>query len=305
MAYRKTSFETECPVPLHGDGEPAPSLLSQANMGSASRGSWQHGDGLVFIDCDRPVIDLHAAATAQPEGLHQFVIQSGTHFSRTRAHGADDRWSRSFGALQMLLPDEGVSAGGAQARTLLVAMTPEHLQERIADRAFRPLMDRQGRTCMSNFSVTLLANAHDDAVDLGLSGDQLYFEDLRMAIENRLITLYLRCILGVEQAPETMAPTRARQVLEFIEDNLSGMLALDELSQIAGLSKFHFSRAFRQTIGTTPHAYVMSRRLARALDLLRNRQPVGRAATLCGFSDTAHLSRHFKRAFGMQPSAFA
>jgi AraC family transcriptional regulator len=305
MAYYKTPFEAPPPGPIHGAVEPGPSLLAQAGMGLGSRGAWQHGDGLVFLDCDRPTIAMNGGEPAAPTGLFQFVIQSGTHALRAESVAADDRWTRSFGALQTLLPDEGLSTLGVPTRTLLVAMTPEHLHERIADQAFLPLTDRRGRTCMSNFSVTLLANAHDEAVDLGLSGQQLYFEDLRMAIENRLITLYLRCILGVEQAPETMAPTRVRRVLEFIEDNLSGTLALSELSEVAGLSKFHFSRAFRQTLGTTPHAFVMSRRLSRALELLRKRQPVGKIAALCGFSDIAHLSRYFKRAFGMQPSAFA
>lgn len=158
---------------------------------------------------------------------------------------------------------------------------------------------------MSNFSVTLLSTAHDAGVDMGLCGSQLYFQELRLAIENRLITLFLRCVHGVEQVPEILSPTSARRVLEFIEDKLANNLSLDDLSAVAGLSKFHFARAFRQTIGTSPHAFLMSRRIARALGLLRNRHPVGKVARHCGFSDHAHLTRQFKRSFGFPPSALS
>ncbi len=282
-----------------------PELFSVANKGFEQRGSWQQEGGLVFFDCVRPLIDGKPGKLLEPTGLHQFFIQAGTHAPRARSGGASEQWVRAFGALEMLLPDEGAAMEGTATRTLLVAMTPEHLKARIAEQALLPLMDRHGRTCLSNFSLTLLSSAHDAGIDQGLSGQQLYFEDLRMAIESRLVTLYLRCILGVEQAPETMAMPRARRVLEFIEDNLAGDLQLEDLSAVAGLSRFHFSRAFRQTLGTTPHAFVMSRRLARALDLVRGRHPVGRIAELCGFSDHAHLTRHFKRSFGVPPSAFA
>lgn len=280
---------------------PAPDATVPAD---APRGTWQHGDGLQFIDCDRPAIDLYATDFEGSTGLHQFLIQTGTTPASGRGNGRPDRLPNAFGCLQMLLPDEGAPLEGTPTRTLVVSMTPQHLHSRIADLATAPVEDRRGRTCMSNFSVTLLSAAHDAGIDRGLPGHELYFEDLRLAIESRLITLYLRCILGVEQAPETMSPTIARHVLEFIEDNLGSNLHLDDLSEVAGLSKFHFSRAFRQTLGMSPHAFVMSRRLARVMDLLRNRLPVGRIAALCGFSDHAHLTRQFKRSFGTPPSAF-
>jgi AraC family transcriptional regulator len=101
-----------------------------------------------------------------------------------------------------------------------------------------------------------------------------------------------------------LAPRARRRVLELIEARLGAELSVDELARSAELSPAHFARAFRQTLGRPPHQYILARRLERARSLLES--PDARpseVAAATGFADQAHLTRLFKRAFGVTPGA--
>jgi AraC family transcriptional regulator len=68
------------------------------------------------------------------------------------------------------------------------------------------------------------------------------------------------------------------------------------------LSPAHFARAFKQTIGSPPHRFLLSLRLDRARRLLeRPEAQLSDVALGSGFADQAHFTRHFKRQFGVTP----
>lgn len=100
-----------------------------------------------------------------------------------------------------------------------------------------------------------------------------------------------------------LAPHARRRVFEYIEANLDGDCSIMMLANIAGLSPYHFARAFRTDTGDTPHRYVVRRRLVRARDMILN-SPVGFAeiAAATGFSSQSRLTEAFVRNFGMTPS---
>jgi transcriptional regulator GlxA family with amidase domain len=90
--------------------------------------------------------------------------------------------------------------------------------------------------------------------------------------------------------------------LEFIEENLGAKLALRHLANCAALSESHFSRAFKQSAGYSPHAYVIARRVERAkLMMISTRERLADIALACGFADQSHLTRSFRRIVGMSP----
>src|SRR5262249_20877164 len=92
---------------------------------------------------------------------------------------------------------------------------------------------------------------------------------------------------------------------EYIEAHIDSPLRVVVLSAIAGKSAAHFSRGFRQSFGTSPHAYVMERRLARARELLVHSElSICEIAALTGRADQAHLTRRFRVAVGMTPSRY-
>jgi transcriptional regulator of acetoin/glycerol metabolism/AraC-like DNA-binding protein len=102
-----------------------------------------------------------------------------------------------------------------------------------------------------------------------------------------------------------LPPGAMRRVREHVEVHLSESMDLAELAAIAGLSVFHFARAFKQSAGVTPHHYLVHRRIERAQEMLaRSELPLSEIALATGFSDQSHLARHFRQMLGMTPGQF-
>jgi transcriptional regulator GlxA family with amidase domain len=102
-----------------------------------------------------------------------------------------------------------------------------------------------------------------------------------------------------------LAPGALRRVREYVEANLEAKIELADLAARANLSRCHFAYAFKQSVGCTPHRYVVSRRLEKARELLaENRLPISEIAVATGFADQSHFSRCFRAFFGLSPLAF-
>ena len=108
------------------------------------------------------------------------------------------------------------------------------------------------------------------------------------------------------------APTAGRlsdavlaRVREKIEALLAFPVSVQDLASEAGLSQFHFSRAFRNTTGRSPYQYLTERRIERARTLLLHGcQPLSRIAVECGFASQQHFSTVFRRHVGNSPAAY-
>jgi AraC family transcriptional regulator len=71
------------------------------------------------------------------------------------------------------------------------------------------------------------------------------------------------------------------------------------LAGVARLSRFHFSRAFKQSEGVTPQKYLIQSRIKRAMELLAGSDlPLSEIALAVGFSDQSHYARHFREYVG-------
>ena len=106
----------------------------------------------------------------------------------------------------------------------------------------------------------------------------------------------------VRGAPPSVHLARA---LDYIEANLDREVRLADLAAVAGLSLFHFARAFKAQLGVPPHRYVLERRIERARRLLADRRrPVIEVAAACGFASPSHFATAFRRQSGMSPRAY-
>ena len=82
-------------------------------------------------------------------------------------------------------------------------------------------------------------------------------------------------------------------------------LEVPVLARAARLSPAHFSREFKRTFGETPHQYLLTRRLERAAELLRNTDRwVAEVCFAVGLASVGSFATSFKRAFGMTPTAY-
>ena len=102
-----------------------------------------------------------------------------------------------------------------------------------------------------------------------------------------------------------LTSVQERAVRDFVEEHLHERIALDDLATVVGLSRCRFACRFRCSAGTSPHGFVLDRRVARAkLLLTRAGMPLSDVALRCGFADQSHLTRVFRARVGVPPGRF-
>jgi AraC-like DNA-binding protein len=102
-----------------------------------------------------------------------------------------------------------------------------------------------------------------------------------------------------------LPPAAERRVRDYVEAHLGESIGLADLAAIAGLSLFHFARQFKQSVGVTPHHYLVQRRVEHAQRMLaRSDLPLSEVAVAAGFADQSHLARHFRQLLGATPREF-
>src|SRR5262249_5480964 len=94
---------------------------------------------------------------------------------------------------------------------------------------------------------------------------------------------------------------RARQ---FLDMEKTRVVHSAELELITGLTRYDLARQFRIMFGTSPHRYLLMRRLDFARERIHQERPLVEVAGDAGFADQAHFTRAFKSAFGLTPAHY-
>ncbi|MBP1967725.1 AraC family transcriptional regulator [Paenibacillus aceris] len=101
-----------------------------------------------------------------------------------------------------------------------------------------------------------------------------------------------------------VGPVWMREILLFIDQHFCEDIGLATLSKQAAVSPAHFSRVFKQLIGMNITAYIMTKRIIRAKQLLGESDVnIRHIAEICGFESLPHFHAMFKRVLGMTPAA--
>jgi AraC family transcriptional regulator len=102
-----------------------------------------------------------------------------------------------------------------------------------------------------------------------------------------------------------LAGWQKKRVADHIEDHLDEEIPLQQLAEVAQLSRYHFARAFKQSFGMPPHRYHMSRRMERAKRLLEvHARSVTEIGLMLGFAETSSFTTSFRRSVGITPSDY-
>lgn len=107
-------------------------------------------------------------------------------------------------------------------------------------------------------------------------------------------------------APTATAYRQAlRPAVELLRERFADVVTLDELAEVARTDRFSLLRVFAREVGTTPHAYQMRLRMARARVLIARGVPLSEVALAVGYSEQSALTRAFKGVVGITPGAYA
>jgi len=97
---------------------------------------------------------------------------------------------------------------------------------------------------------------------------------------------------------------KLERAAEYIRDNCTRMLKLEDICAAAQLSPSYLIRAFKQHFGMTPHAFLVNRRIQFAQDQLRSGKLIADVALEAGFADQAHFQRAFKQHLAATPGQY-
>jgi AraC family transcriptional regulator len=145
------------------------------------------------------------------------------------------------------------------------------------------------------------------AADLGLrmAAELQQYDDFSALVMQGMVMEAVGRFQRPGDRPATTSLPWLREAKAFIEYCYSDSVTIDDVARVAGRHPVHVSRAFREAFGQTIGECVRSARVRHAArSLLASKQPIAEIAAECGFCDQAHLSRSFKKVFGITPGVY-
>jgi AraC family transcriptional regulator len=132
--------------------------------------------------------------------------------------------------------------------------------------------------------------------------------ELPLRIEEAVASLVATVLATVSGHVASRGRTSARderrvaEVVRYLEEHATEPLDLDRLAKVAYLSKYHFLRTFRRTVGVSPYQFLLGVRMRRAaLRLLRSSDSIASISFESGFGDLSTFNGHFRDLFGTSP----
>lgn len=195
----------------------------------------------------------------------------------------------------------------APSNVIVITLDPQRV-EQFAQSELGLLLDPQQFRDLPQFSDPDLCAA-GVMLKNALEGDDIssavMFEAMSRVLLVKLLQRY-----GKHRGEDAALSTRFtsghyQRVLAHIRQHLDQTITVDDLAREAGMSPSHFSRIFKETLGTTPMQYVLAYRIEQAITMMEDQaRQLGDIALACGFSDQAHFTRSFKQVMGLTPRQF-
>jgi AraC-like DNA-binding protein len=218
---------------------------------------------------------------------------------QTFHYRGERRYSRPGGVI-VLHPDELHDGGAATEDGLVYRMLylePSLLVRCLgAARSGLPFVDDP--VVLDGHLANILLGA---LAELDSELDELFVDDF--------VTRVAAGLAGHARAParplSAIAWRQANAAREYLEAHATRGVGSQELERVTGLDRFALSRHFRAAFATSPHRFLLMRRLQRARAMIAAGGALADVAAATGFADQSHLTRHFKKAFGMAPGAWS
>jgi AraC family transcriptional regulator len=135
--------------------------------------------------------------------------------------------------------------------------------------------------------------------------DEIYLDHLLNAVIAHLVQTYGRSGSPPLRECGRLAPWQIRRTKDLIAANLDGRIGVGDLADACRLSASHFTLLFKRTVGTTPHQWLLDRRIEQAKDLLRSSSSsLIDIAYATGFADQSHFARVFSQRVRSSPLAW-
>lgn len=196
------------------------------------------------------------------------------------------RWSRDISIISLSLSQELLNRNAQEL------LNRDRVELRVIYNAKEPLLQQMG--------LALKANLESGSSSL------VYAQTMANAIAVHLLQQFSTQPHTSLNLDRGLSRYKLKRVQQYIDDHLDQKIPLEDLAAIAGLSQYHFARAFKQSTGLSPHQYLIQMRITRAQQLLKQpNMSISEVAIACGFSNQSHFHRHFKKHLGITPKQFS
>jgi AraC family transcriptional regulator len=153
--------------------------------------------------------------------------------------------------------------------------------------------------------LTWIGDQMVQEVAAGGPGGRLCYDGLALQASVHILRKYASVRFKLPSSQGRFRPAHARLIEDYIEQNISRNITLEELANICNCTPVQFARKFRVHYGMRPHAYVLTRKVERACQhLRRDRLALKEIALVSGFSDQSHLNRMFRRHKNTTPAQY-
>ncbi|MDZ8055946.1 MAG: helix-turn-helix domain-containing protein [Aulosira sp. ZfuCHP01] len=198
------------------------------------------------------------------------------------------RWDGDDSYLQIRIASRFIQRVAREA----LAMNPDRLELLPEFRTRDPQIEAIGMMLFSELKQENL-------------GSRLYIESLANVLAVHLLRQYSAAKPRLAIYEGGLPQRQLLQVLEYINEHLNQDIKLADLAALLGMSQFHFSHLFKQSMGTAPYQYLLQQRIERAKQLLKQTErSIMDIALECGFNSHSHLSKQFRQFTGMTPTAY-
>lgn len=265
-------------------------LRMAADPSSGAIAYWKHD---ALHDVVRPMVD-HVVMT-YPAGSQRLERRTGKVASIGTARsgvvtiipaGSTSRWDihQSMHVVQLYLPHATLARVAEEADTA----------------APGDLLERTGHP--DPITSRLLLSAAD-VLEGSQALDALFRQQLTDLLATRLLSAHAGVPATVQATVGGLAPTALRRAIERLRSDSDEDVSLAALAADAGLSRFHFCRAFKESTGLSPHAWLRQHRLEQAMNMLRDTDAsVVSIAAALGYSSQTAFAAAFRKLTGETPS---
>lgn len=253
----------------------------------------------------------HTASEAcdfQPHSHSAFTV-TAILAGRLRATIATSEFDLLAGQVAFTNPNENHSAISSGVEFVSVSISPVLINELISETGLTSAdadIIFQSNTVQDE-AIIRIVRALAEEIASRRTGHEAMLDAMVRQLTIHLLRSHLtvRKPARIELSRAGPVDRRLRRAIEFMHDNFSRELALEEIAAAAYLSEYHFARLFKQITGVTPHVYLANLRIERARKMLaETAMPIIEIAATVGYQSQSHFTKIFKSITGFTPRAY-